>query len=358
MDTIPEELLDRIVSYCKPQPDANPSQYSAGIGTLYALCLTSRKVSRIAGAQLNSITFVHSNSGPRGRSLLRTLRANPTFAKCITSFSAVHSCEDDICEAGAKTLRHIYKRGRDPFDNCERLLTSTLQLFPNLQNLDLSGFVLSDPNSHSRRLWLDLIHLYVERDEDWYPGPFSTLQRLSVNLHTMGVEEIWPVFTLKALKEVELGLKCQLNTKRDYWQGAYFPRGSSAVENVVLRDPHPDRVWGGGEQFEHISRACTSIKCVKIFSGDLTLASRATTEFWKHFGSGVLRTVHLIAYPWVHEYEFEKVAVVALDEVQIQKEFALLLGPGRSLWEKEARLMESEHFRLVKMRTWMQEEDP
>jgi hypothetical protein len=358
MNTIPEELLDRIVSYCKPPSARKPPHLGSGLTALHALCLTSRKVSRIAKTHLESMTFIHSNSGTQGQSFLRALKASPRFAQRITSFSIAHSHKDEQCAARIKVPDSADKSNRDPFDSCERLLIDTLPRFPNLQRLDLLGFVLPRPNSSSRRLWIDLLLLHIERDEDWYPAPFSRLRSLSVNLHTMGVEEIWPIFTLKELKEVELGLETQIDAWRDRSQSAYWPRGSSGVEHVVLRGLHSDRVLRGDMQLEYISRACASIKSMEISSQSLELSGIAVENFWQHFGNGTLQTVQLIAYSWVREYKFEKVENVVVEKAQIQKEVSSLLGGGGFLWEKKARLMESEHFRLVNMRVWRQEREP
>jgi hypothetical protein len=184
MENLPEELLDDILSRINEQNDNATfvPHPTASTTALYVICLTSKRLYRIAWNYLYASVYIHSRSS--GRCLLRILQAdtNGDLRMYVRSFSVQHSSfetddEIDYNDAGYGTIG----------ETREKLTLDILALLPSVEVVDLSRLVPSQVRDPALPVWLGEIQgAYMLSTSNWHTSTcFASVKRLALRLGSL-----------------------------------------------------------------------------------------------------------------------------------------------------------------------------
>jgi hypothetical protein len=295
LSTLPEELLVQIITHIHNRTSFTPHgpHTCPDTPTLHALCLTSRTFSRIAQPFLYS--SIHSTSGSMGHSLYRTLQADTAsnLRKHVRELSIAHTqsgCQEvdetqSVSDAG-------YGR---TYDVCQALFQRTIELLPNLELVDLSSF-----HNKGDCTWLNTLHDLYNNSKGtlWYATtPWAKVKSMAVHLGAVGAEDLWVLFRLPCLKELEvdarrkpviMGRAGSRNLER-------WPIGVSPIETFRL-------IGLGGTHVASMSNACKTLRSVFVATEDILQVGYVPWTFKKHIRNGTLHTLQLaVVGLWYYE---------------------------------------------------------
>jgi hypothetical protein len=351
MDELPEEILIQIISHIGQQDDNAPPglRPCPDTMTLYALGLTSRKLSRIARPYL--YTSIHSHSGTMGKNLLRTLLADveEDLRKHVRRLAFKHTTEGclevdeqvGIGDAGYGSV----------FDACEPLMLDTITLLPNLIMLDLSRLA---PLAREAPVWLSALEIACTAGQsNWQVSTgFGNVKRMTLHLGAMGGKELWSVFRLPNLRELELDVRkpAYLRHRHQLALVKYWQAGTSNIETlriVGLKSECLSRL----HDLSSMSRACKALRTFFLSMENLYMAKNIARQLENHVLSATLTGLQFAVVGLWH-YDVELVGVddhVDLDELGKQMVMMLLHATGTYGAEDEEKAG-GEHLRLTGMR--------
>jgi hypothetical protein len=292
MEKLPEELLADILSRINEQDDnaTFDPHPTASTTALYALCLTSKRLYRIARPYLYNSVYIHSRSS--GGCLLRVLQAdtNGDLRKHVRSFSVQHSSfetddEIDVDDAGYGTVG----------ETREKLTLEILTLLPSVEVVDLSRLVPSQARDPSVPAWLGEVQgAYMLSTSNWHTSTcFASVKRLALHLGSLRAEQIWPVFHLPNLRELELDVRKHERGHSHCWTESHgnWETGTSNIESlrlVALKER-------GVTYLSHMRAACKAIRHVSVAIQALDMISSIVSRLWPHICSGVLTKLDFVA---------------------------------------------------------------
>ncbi|KAK7178423.1 hypothetical protein PSPO01_15521 [Paraphaeosphaeria sporulosa] len=231
MDALAEELLIQILDHLIHPSLLTRPQTS----TLHALCLSSRKLYRLARPYL--YTHIHSLSGRSGRHLLRTLQRNPFLASHVSYFAVQHTNEQ--FEAVILEEKVIAVR--------------TIKLLSNLKTLDTSrceaSFIWWALATHPNSTGDEEIPMpaYINERDVLIPG-LTCLHTLAVHLCDEPARKLLPFLKMPSLRVLEIHVG---ETVIDFRSFTHAYGTNTSVQHLRLIGSWPSRQtcisWLGSE---------------------------------------------------------------------------------------------------------------
>lgn len=359
MDTLPEELLTNILSHIHNHTSSSPPgpHPYPDTPTLYSLCLTSRKLHRLALPHL--YTSIHSTSGAMGTALHRALSADTAgplrrHVRCL----AVQHAPAGGCLAVKEQEDGVHAPDYGAtYDVCQVNLQRTLELLPALEVLDLSRF---PPRDEGKHVWLSVLwaaysaHASLETP-DWAAGTgFARVRRLALHMGGVSAEAIWMVFRLPALRELEIDVRTPgPYTAWEYYNGkeGQWPKGTSGVE--VLRVVGVQALFRMGD-LRWMSEACRVLKSVFVSVSGMDSVRYVPRVFEKQIQGGGMQELRIVVDGlWVYEVDFMATWVLEEDDYYVPGDALMALmihATGHHGMGEKNECFEGERVRITSMR--------
>jgi hypothetical protein len=271
MPYIPDEILDRIIFYLAPSPEATTNR---DLHDILKVALVSKQWYCVTLPYL----YAHLRAGKDGRSarIFATLVNKPLLGQNTKSLDASFSALTD--HLPKKLLspnfnwteymlnpRHQSQTHRDAFYKVT--FSNALYYLPNLEHLNVLGYK-KPLNKEEVPPWLRLIdHNSVYNIgiySHWAEGPrFNNLKRLDANIRGVPIIELYPVFRLPALEILYLvGGKLHSTVSRlpnpataDSWEGI-----TSQIKQLTFFGLKP----GPHHQMGQIARAVPKLRELRV----------------------------------------------------------------------------------------------